>query len=371
MIRMAVAVSMGIVLFGCASSSSNGAGAGDAGSGGVSSDGGPSGASDSGDDATAVTHPGEDAGPPDAGPGIIPEDAATIVLADGAADVVGPYGSDGPNTYTTSTLSVPAPNGTFSTTVYIPSAAGPMPVVILSSGLEQKGVAYAGYAERLASWGIVAFLRDDPGVLGEGSPAIASDVGYEISTWLPSQNSTSSSALAGKIDTTRIGLAGHSRGGQVSILAAGGPAHGLIKGMFGLDPVDSSTDGGGGEAEGVIAGVGVPLAFIGETTDSASDSCAPAADNYEMLYGAASSPIVAITAINADHTMFEDPSNCSFCSFCTAGTANQTQVIAYAERYLMAFFARELLGDTSVGSAFAGAGASQDVAVGLVTIQSK
>jgi hypothetical protein len=90
-----------------------------------------------------------------------------------------------------------------------------------------------------------------------------------------------------------------------------------------------------------------------------------------MLYGAASSPIVAITAINADHTMFELPSACSFCTFCTAGTANQTQVIAYAERYLMAFFARELLGDTSVGSAFAGAGASQDVAAGLVSIQSK
>jgi hypothetical protein len=69
--------------------------------------------------------------------------------------------------------------------------------------------------------------------------------------------------------------------------------------------------------------------------------------------------------------MFEVPSECEFCSFCTAGTASQAQVIAYAERYLMAFFARQLLGDTSVGAAFEGAGASQDVAAGLVTIESK
>jgi hypothetical protein len=90
-----------------------------------------------------------------------------------------------------------------------------------------------------------------------------------------------------------------------------------------------------------------------------------------ILYQAAASPAVAITSINADHTMYEDPSACTFCTLCTAGTASETQVLATAVRYLTAFFARTLLDDASVGAAFVGAGANQDVASGLILITSK
>jgi hypothetical protein len=125
------------------------------------------------------------------------------------------------------------------------------------------------------------------------------------------------------------------------------------------------------QARTTLAAIGVPVAFIGETTDSAASSCAPAADNFQVLYTAASSPAVAITAIGADHTMFEVPASCFACTVCTAGTANQAQVIGAAERYLTAFFARQLLGDATVGPAFNGAGAQQDLAAGLIQIESK
>jgi hypothetical protein len=46
-------------------------------------------------------------------------------------------------------------------------------------------------------------------------------------------------------------------------------------------------------------------------------------------------------------------------------------VLAYSVRYFTAFFARELLGDAAVGAAFEGAGASEDVAAGHVTVSSK
>ena len=144
---------------------------------------------------------------------------------------------------------------------------------------------------------------------------------------------------------------------------------GKVKGVFGLDPVDSSTPP---EAVTGMASIGVPVAFVGETTDSdGMNACAPAADNYEVLYGAASSPAVAITAIGASHPMFEDPAHCSFCSLCAPGTAKASVVLDSSVRYLTAFFARELLGDASVGPSFDGAGAKLDVAAGLVTIQSK
>jgi dienelactone hydrolase len=297
------------------------------------------------------------------GPGI--HDDASHMPTD-AIEAVGPYGSNGSDSVTVVTATVAA-SSSFTVDIYLPSTSGPHPVVVLSSGLEQPAAAYASYGQRLASWGIIAILRDDPGVLTATS-TIVDDVVYTVGTWLPAENSTSGSPLFGLVDTTRIGLAGHSRGGQVALLAAEGSASGKVVGMFGLDPVDGTS---APEAITTISTIAIPLAFIGETTDDASSGCAPSAQNFLALYGSASTPAVAITAVDADHTMFEDPASCTLCSLCTAGTASQPAVEAEAERYLMAFFARELLADASVGSAFQGAGIAQDVAAGLVTVVSK
>jgi len=340
-----------------------GGGGGD--SGGVSDGGSSDSAYQGGLDGGTGAHDAN-TGASDAG-----HDAATDAAGEAAASGPGPYGADGPYTVTTATFQVAAPNGTFTTTAYIPSAAGPDPVVIFSSGLQQPALAYAPYAQRLASWGVITFLRDDPGVLGEGTTSIAADVVYMATTWLAATNTSTSSALDGKVDTSKIGLAGHSRGGQVALLAAEGGAHGLVDGVFGVDPVDTAGDGGVGQAASRIASIGVPIAFIGETTDSAASSCAPATENYQVLYQAAASPAVSITAIDADHTMFENAASCSFCTLCTAGTASQPLVLATAVRYLTAFFARQLLGDATVGPAFAGAGADQDVAAGTIQLVSK
>jgi Chlorophyllase enzyme len=277
------------------------------------------------------------------------------------------YGVNGPDTVSSSTIMVVDGATTFSVTGYIPSSAGPHPVVFLSAGLEQPGAAYATYGNRLASWGIIALLRDDPGVT-TATATIVDQLSYVVGTWLPAQNTASGSPLFGLIDTTKIALAGHSRGGEISLLAAESGIKGMVKAMFGLDPVDGTS---GTVAITSIGTIGIPLAFIGETTDNGASGCAPAADNFLALYGAATTPAVAITAINADHTMFEDPASCAFCFLCTAGTATQTVVESEAVRYMMAFFARELLGDATVGAAFQGAGIGADVTAGLVTVVSK
>jgi dienelactone hydrolase len=332
------------------------------GSGGATRDGGGSIAD------AAAGHPYDAGAAADAPPSSTSDSAQPEADGGSPAPGEGPYGADGPSTVTTATLQVPAPSGTFTTTAYIPSGDGAHPVVVLSSGFFQDGVAYAPYASRLASWGILTFTRDDPN-LSETTPNVVADVEYTVSTWLAATNADATSALQGKVDVTRVGLAGHSRGGQVALLAGEGLT-GKIQGVFGLDPVDSSM-GSDPEARTTLGTIGVPLAFIGETTDAASSGCAPAADNFLVLYQAASSPAVAITAIDADHTMFEDPSSCSFCTLCTAGTASQPVILATAVRYLTAFFARQLLGDASVGAAFEGAGAAQDVATGTTQLESK
>jgi dienelactone hydrolase len=300
-----------------------------------------------------------------------------------AAENIGPYGSDGSNSVEILSLSVPSPNGAFTTTAYIPSSSGPFPVVIFSPGFFQKGIAYAPYAKRLATWGIITLLRDDPNFFADESRSddlsrpdivktgamadhMALDVAYEVTTWLRAANADPSSALYRKVDTKRIGLAGHSSGARIA-LVVGEALPGLIKGVFGLDPVDLSARA---PARPKLTNIGIPIAFIGETTNRFS--CAPGWFNYQTLYRAAASPAVAITAINADHTMFEDPAHCSRCWLCRpAGTADASQVLAYSVRYLTAFFARELLADVSVGGAFEGAGAAADVNAGLIEISSK
>ena len=295
----------------------------------------------------------------------------------------GRYNADGPYAVTTAVLAVPLPNGAITTTAYIPKAPRPHPVVIFLSGFMQRSIAYAPYARRLASWGIIAFLQDDPAIADAPAKARFPDeasadenptlteiavkaVSYQASTWLAEINADAKSPLHGIIDASRVGLPGHSRGAQIALLAAEN-LPGRIRGVFGLDPVDMSF--GTPKASAKLANIGMPVAFVGETVDKLS--CAPAWFNYQALYDAAASPAVAITALDADHTMFQDPGNCNFCSVCTQGTANPSRVLAYSVRYLTAFFARELLGDKSVGAAFEGAGAAADVKAGLIQIASK
>ena len=356
---------------GCGSGSSSGAGAADGArdasavstADATTGDAGGASLTSSGDDAATdpiVTQGDASSRDDDAGED---DDASPISAVD--AGPLGRYDADGPIALTDFDETVTSSNSSYTVHVYLPSSKREHPVVLVSSGLEQDGDAYAPYARRLASWGIVAITRDDPG-LSTNATAVAADLDDVVTTWLAAENAKTTSKLFGTLDLSNVALAGHSKGGQAAFLAAEGLAKGKIRAVFGIDPVDSDS-----LARGSIATLGVPVAFIGETTDGSSNGCAPSADNFLVLYGNAASPAVAITAVNADHTMFEDSNDCSFCSLCTSGSASQPIVLAYAVRYVTAFFARELLGDSSVGAAFQGAGATEDSAANRIALVSK
>jgi hypothetical protein len=265
------------------------------------------------------------------------------------------YDPDGPLAYTVGVEHV----STFDVTVYMPSSPGAHPVVSISCGTNQTAAGYAPYAKRLASYGIAVVLHDDPGVLTNTSD-ILPDAIYVVGTWI---------AGDARFDATKVGLAGHSRGGAVSLLAAEHLGT-KVDAWFGLDPVDNEFGQAPREyARTTLASLAIPTAYLGAGVTS---NCAPVADSYETLYPLGASPSVLIVGAGAGHTQLEPADACTLCSVCSpSGTADANVVLAYATRYATAFFARELLGDASVGHAFEGVGAAADIAAGRVTITSK
>jgi hypothetical protein len=290
---------------------------------------------------------------------------APVDSADVAADTPSSgsdYDRDGKVPFASSVEKATIGGKSINVTVYMPTSAGAHPVVGFAPGNSQTVTGYTPYAQRLASHGIAVVMRDDPGTFTR-TLDIANDFEAMIATWTPM-------ALAGKVDMTRVGLAGHSRGGAVSLLAAERGLKGKVIAWFGLDPVDNQfAMSPGAFARTDIAKIGIPTAYMGS---SVASSCSPDADNYKVLYPSSPSPSVLMIGVGSGHTQFATAGSCALCGVCTGpGTADDATVLAYSVRYLTAFFARELLGDKSVGTRFEGAGATADVAGGKITLTSK
>lgn len=308
--------------------------------------------------------PHDDAGPPqdDAGP---PHDDAGPSHDAGPDDPFGPYDRAGPATVTQVTRTIDL--GGFGDTeldVYVPSTPGPRPVVSLSPGLLQPREAYGPYGERLASHGVIVVVRDDPGVLTD-TQSVADDIVTIATTWLAAENADDQSPLFGRVDVTHLGLAGHSRGGKASLVAAEQGLHDVARAWFGLDPVDASELAGGAMARDQLPALDMPTGFFGAEVSS---SCSPADDNYHVLFQLAPTPSVELVGLGAGHTQLQDQAHCVGCAACSpAGSADSDEVLALSVRYLTAFFARELLDDSEVGAGLDGAGASVDVTAGRIT----
>ncbi len=230
--------------------------------------------------------------------------------------------------------------------------------MFVSPGFQMERAQYTSYAHHLATWGFTVVLADytDKGFFADHQ-MLADDVGTEI-TWAIAQSNLG-------VDATKIATAGHSLGGDISMLVAADDTR--VTAVVGWDPVDATSPSVAPEK---MASMHAAIAVIGETTDGGTSGmpCAPSNENYTQFYAAAHAPAVQMTVKGADHMDWVDDPSCSFCGFCKAGTAAPALARAATNRLTVAWLRRRLLDDTAMDPWLT---APPEIAAGTATVVTK
>jgi predicted dienelactone hydrolase len=268
-------------------------------------------------------------------------------------------------------------------TLYLPEAAGPSPVVVFLHGFQLTTDLYASYGQHLASHGFVVIMPQMPGGLF-GGPNHRELAAYEIAVldWVEANAATPDGPLEGKADVERIGLAGHSMGGKISMLTASSDAR--PKAVFGIDPVDAAGGPMAASEEDypsvtpeLMPLIDIPLGLLGETTNATCDgfmcqACAPEEDNFQQYYEHATRSAIEIKVVGANHMSFLDNPNCGLtCSVCPAGTDDTSATRLLTRRYMTAFFEAFLNQQQGYLPYLSGPGMEADIEAGRVTSRTK
>ena len=112
-------------------------------------------------------------------------------------------------------------------------ALGRWPLLVLSPGFVIARSQYNGYLTRLASHGFIVVSQT---ARAEAKHAQYRDDTSKLIDWLIAPTGSSASRLSGRIDSSRIGLTGHSLGGKISLLTAAVDPR--VKAVITIDPVD-------------------------------------------------------------------------------------------------------------------------------------
>lgn len=278
----------------------------------------------------------------------------------------------------TDTTTVTADGESIPLSIFLPTGMGPYPVVVFHHGFQLDPSDYTSYGNHLASHGYVVVMPEMPGSAFNPTPhARLSRILLGVVDWIE-DDIMNGSVIGAKGDASLLGLAGHSLGGKVSLLSAANDAR--PDAVFGIDPVDSAPpfSSAGPDYPSVtperMGDISVPIVLLGETVDSAGGfmNCAPADQNFQQYYSAATSPALEIELVGADHMDFLDNPNCGFvCSSCGPGSADPVKVKEYTRGYLVAFFDLHLKGMSEQATWLTGPEMAADEATNEVAAQSK
>jgi hypothetical protein len=250
----------------------------------------------------------------------------------------------------------------------------PAPLVLFSPGFLLRGDQYRSYGQRLASHGIIAaMLTYQVSLFSADHRLLLNDLLFALDRLLAPDG-----PLAGRADPGRVGTAGHSLGGKLSLFAAS--ADGRIRAVGALDPVDGGPPGGGDPARfpsvapELMDRVHAPLLLIGAELGGVAQfgqPCAPVEENYQRFFEAALPPVIEVTQLDTGHMQYLDNPDCGLaCAVCARGGAPSDQVRDAARAYLTAFFLGHLAG-MAEALTWLDARLAEDEASGLIRVRRK
>ncbi|MBT3218513.1 MAG: hypothetical protein HN348_05430 [Proteobacteria bacterium] len=263
-------------------------------------------------------------------------------------------------------------------TIYVPDGDGPFPVVVFTHGYQLGAADYDSYGKHLATWGYLVVMPDMPDGFGGANHVELAEFTVAILDWI--DEIAASGTWQGKVDPSKLALAGHSMGGKISMLVSTKDKR--PQAVFGIDPVDDGVPMGSAAdypsvTPELMGNITIPLGILGETTNATCSgtwckACAPADDNFQQYYEHAASPALQIEIVGANHMSFLDNPNCGFvCSMCDDGTDDTDTTRMLTQRYLTAFL-NVFVNDNSAYRKFLdGSEMDADVAAGLTLYESK
>lgn len=301
----------------------------------------------------AFLPPGVDGGPrPD---GFVPGvDSGTTPGVDGGGST-DPTSPNGTGPYSVSEESGSIDGATL--VAYVPAVASgeTVPLVLFKHGFQLATSNYATGLQQLASHGFVVVGVDTGGGLFGGP----TNLEEQQATIAALEWAIGSAPFASTIDSSQIGVAGHSRGGKVATQVAA--AESRIGATLLLDPVNGcgpgssySTDCPDVTSAAIAGSISEPIGVMGETNNASGGfmPCAPADQNYQTIYAALSAPPswkAEWTFTGADHMDFTDDGGGFAGSACTDGPGDDEQIRQAWRAMMVAFFRQYLKGDAAMG----------------------
>ncbi|GGQ54436.1 chlorophyllase/cutinase-like alpha/beta fold protein [Streptomyces asoensis] len=213
-----------------------------------------------------------------------------------------------------------------------PVAAGAHPGLAFGHGFFQAITQYESLLKHYASWGVITVAPKSQGGLFPSHSAFADDLNAAL-TWLTTQNTTSGSRFADRVDTGKLALSGHSMGGGAALVAAGrNPA---VKSVTTLAAAETNPS-----AVAASATLGIPVQYVG----GSADSIAGVAANQQKMYDAKPSHTQLRVITGGFHCGFEDSSGIG----CDSGTVTRAVQLKLTYGVTTSWLLHTLGADTSL-----------------------
>lgn len=230
----------------------------------------------------------------------------------------------------------------------VPNAAGTYPLIVASHGFSASADNQVGWAEHFASYGFVVVAPTFPNSF---SPDHAKNGG--IVKALATTLATLDTPAKGKIDTTKLGLEGHSAGGLATTLAA---ADLTPEAVVLFDPVDNANAGKTAYAK--LCG---PVIDVFAQPSSCNNNT-----GWFDFRTTAKGPTTSFRVKASTHCDGENAPR-SLCGLTCGGGADTTRQKAYA-KYATAFFLAHLKGDTAANAELTASALGADTALSDVSV---